>query len=311
MQLNQSSKIDFRKQRDFGQLFTEVFRFIKLNFKSILLCVLLIPGPLFLIAGAFYGYLQAVGSDPSKVVGIGALSDPMSFVSQLISNMLPYFILVVLGSLASSATINRFFILYQEREENNSINVGDIVKYLPHDMWRLFYNGLLLGLVFILIMIPIVFLAMIPFLGAMAIVIGLLIMGPQISYAFIAANYLVLRDKILVTTAYKKAWNYMSGNFWWTWLIVVCASLVVGILGFIFNVPMTILTVAKTFSRINQETTDNNSILYMIVGTIAIFGPQLLRPITTLFCVLTYHSYEEAQEGSALKEKIDQVGMDS
>lgn len=308
MHNNQTPKIDFRKVRDFGQLFTEVFRFLKYNFKTIFLCVLLIPGPIFLIAGAFYGYLQSLGTNPSNVMGVGIFRDPMSAFTQIMSAMLPYFILVILGSLAASATINRYFILYQERDANNNITVGDILKHVPGDMWRLFYNGLLLMFIVFLIMIPVAFIAMIPLIGFLAIVIALLLAGPQLRYAITSGFYIVLRDKILITKAVSKAWKYMGGNFWWTWLIVVCASLIVGIMGAVFSIPMAIMGMANTFSRISHDVaTSNNSVLYVVLGIFAIFGPQLLAPIATLFSVLTYHSYEEGSEGEALKEKINAI----
>lgn len=306
-----SQKIDFKKVRDFGQLFTDVFRFLKLNYKSLLFCVLMIPGPLFLIAGVFNGYLQSLGTDPSKLIGVGMMRDPWSIVEQLVTFMLPYVIFLMLGSLAATATINRYFILYQESEGNNTVSVGHILKYLPGDMWRLFYNGLLLGLIAVLFLIPVGIIAMIPILGALLIVVALLISAPQLAYAVGAANYLVLRDKISITSGFSKAWSYMRGNFWWTWVIVVCAGLVVGILSIVFTLPVSILSMTKTLSRINIDVNDNNTVLYVILGTIAILGPQLLVPISTLFNVLTYHSYEEAEEGTALSEKINQMDVNS
>ena len=91
---------------------------------------------------------------------------------------------------------------------------------------------------FFLFMIPIAFIAIIPFFGAFVIIIAMLLAGPQIGYTIAAANYLVLRDKILITVAFQKAWGYMKPNFWWTWLIVVCSALMVGIMGAIFNIPI-------------------------------------------------------------------------
>jgi hypothetical protein len=306
--MNQTPKIEFRKTRDFGQIFSDVTRFMKFNLKTIFVCVLFIPGPLFLIAGCFYGYMQSLGTDPSKMVGFGMFRDPFGAMMDIISAMLPYFIFLFLGVLASTATVDRYFILYQERGENNSIGVGDIMRHLPADVWRLFYNNLLLSLVLLLIMIPVVFIAMIPFLGIFAIVISLLLAGPQLAYALTAGSYLVLRDKILITAAFTKAWGYMRGNFWWTWLIVVVGGMIVGIMGALFTIPMTVLTVMNNLTRMTSHASDNNTLLYVILGTIAILGPQLLTPITKLFSVLAYHSYEEAEEGMTIKEKIDQLG---
>jgi hypothetical protein len=305
---NITPKIEFRKTRDFGQIFSDITRFIKFNFKTIFACVLFLPGPLFLIAGCFYGYMQALGTDPSKMVGFGMFRDPFGTFAEIISAMLPYFVFISLGVLVSNATVDRYFILYQEREGNNRVTISDIVKHLPADVWRLFYNNLLLILVLILALIPVVLIAMIPVLGVVVLVIGALLAGPQIAYAVTAGSYLVLRDKILITTAISKAWGYMKGNFWWTWVIIVVGTMIVGFIGVVFTLPMTVLTVFNTVTRMSSNHTDNNTVLYVVLGCITIIGPQLLTPITKLFSVLTYHSYEEAHEGMSIKEKIDQLG---
>lgn len=312
MDFYQPPKINFRRQRDFGQLFTDVFKFIKLNFKSLFLCMLLIPGPLLIIAGGFNGYLQSINADPARFFSYGSIRNPMDAIAEMMGIMLPYIFFAWLAALTASATVNRFFVLYQQKETNNSIEVSEIIRYLPGDVWRLFYNGLLLGLVMVAVVIAIVIIAMIPVLGILALIVGILLLGPPLYYALVSGNYLVIRDRILITSAVSKAWKYMRGNFWWTWLIVVVSTMMVGIMGFIFGLPMAIMQIIDNpvFNR-NYDGGESNLVLYVILGIIATIGPQLLSPITVLFNVLAYHSYEETEEGSGLKDKIDEITLDS
>ena len=85
-----SRKIEFRRQRDFGQIFTDSFKYLKFNFKSLIVAVLLLPGPLLLIAGGFNGYLQSISSNPSSLLTMGGMSNAYDIITSMLIIMLPY-----------------------------------------------------------------------------------------------------------------------------------------------------------------------------------------------------------------------------
>lgn len=308
-----SRKIDFRKQRDFSAIFSDAFKYFKFNFKHLILSVLLLAGPLLIIAGGLNGYLQSIGSNPSALIGVNSLKNPMSALNDIISVMLPFLFFAMLGAIVYSAVVSRFLILSQQKSEGEEITIAELLRHLPKDTWRLFYNYLLLGLVASLFALVIVVIAFIPVLGIILIIVGLILAGPNISYAVSNASYLVLRDEISILAAFSKTMNYMRGNWWATWAIVFCSMMIVGVASLIFTLPQAVYSIITTFSRMKTETyTDETTSLWFIVfAIIAMLGQHLLSPLMNIFYTLTYHSHEESEEGTGLKSKIEEIGSDN
>jgi hypothetical protein len=322
-QQQRSTKVVFNRQRDFGKIFTDAFKFFKYNFKNLLGAVLLISGPLFLIMGGISGYLQAMGNNilsmfnPRRMMNRGWMND--FDTSEFLLIMLIYWLVSVVAYVVYAAIINRYLILSQQKEEGEKITISELMRYLPADSWRLFYNYLLLGLVIIAFCIGLFIVMLIPILGALAIFVGVLLVGPNIFYALTNAPYLVLKEEILITQAFGKSWNYMrrTGNYWWTWLIMVVAYIIVMIAAGLFALPNTILTWVSTFSRLrfdqygdySDDGSGTGAIWFIVFAMIAMLGQHLVMPLLNMFTVLTYHSHEEEEEGTGLMQRIDEIGV--
>jgi hypothetical protein len=318
-----STKVIFNQQRDFGKIFTDAFKFFKYNFKSLLGAVLLVAGPLFMIAGGINGYLQAMGNDLSSLFSFRSITRRSYLsdfdVSDYLFMMLVYFIVLMAAYVVYSAIVNRYLILSQKKQEGEKITTAELMQYLPADAWRLFYNYLLLTLVALVFTIGLVIVLMIPILGALAFLVGFLLVGPNLMYALTNAPYLVLRDEILITQAFGKSWKYMriTGNYWWTWLLMVVAYIMISVASVVFALPQLVLTMVSTFSRLRfDEYGDGGdsgvgAIWFIIFAIIAVVGQHLLMPLLNMFTALTYHSHEEMEEGTGLKDRIDQIGLNS
>ncbi len=311
-----SRKVEFRRQRDFGQIFTDSFKYLKFNFKSLAAAVLLLPGPLLLIAGGFNGYLQSISSNPSSFFTMGGMSNVYDTVMTMLAVMLPYLFFFFLASVVFNAVVNRYLILSQQMGEGETITVSDLIKYLPKDAWRLFYNYLLFTLVTSVVMIGVVLLMFIPILGIVMFILAMLLMGPNLMYVITNSSYLVLRDEILITQAFGKTWRYMRGNYWYTWLLLVACYFIISIASSIFSLPQIILSFVNTMTRFNPNNYEysdggNYTTLFVIFGMIAVLGQFLLMPLLNIFTTLTYHSHEEAEDGTGLKERINEIGLNS
>ncbi|HEY1039454.1 MAG TPA: hypothetical protein VGF30_08630 [Bacteroidia bacterium] len=312
-----SRKVEFRRKRDFGQIFTDSFKYLKFNFKGIMGAVLLLPGPLLLIAGGFNGYLQSISSNPSSFLTMGGVSNMYDAMSSIFMVMLPYLFFMFLASVVYHAVVNRYLILSQQNPDGETIGIQELMKYLPKDAWRLFYNYLLLSLVSLVVMIALVILMFIPILGVLMLVVGILLVGPNLVYVITNSSYLVLRDEILITQAFMKTWRYMRGNYWYTWLLLVVAYLIVSIASSIFALPQIILSLVNTFTRFNPNNFqydgggDNHSTLFVIFGMIAVLGQFIVMPLLNIFTTINYHSHEEEEEGTGLKQRIDEIGINN
>jgi hypothetical protein len=162
----------------------------------------------------------------------------------------------------------------------------------------------LVGLFAVLLMIP-----LLNILVGIAIFIAYIIFIPIIFYVLIVASFLIVRDEILVTEAIRKAIIYMRGNFWWTWLLVICVSISTLTAYAIFNLPLIILTFVNAFTRYDPTAnTSDHSILYIIFGTMALVGQLLvIIPLFSTFFIMNFYSHEEHHEGTGLLNRIDEL----
>ncbi len=108
----------------------------------------------------------------------------------------------------------------------------------------------------------------------------------------------------------------MRGNYWYTWLLLVVAYLMISIASSIFSLPQIILSAISSLSRFNPENYEYSggsdyTVLFVIFGMIAVLGQFLLMPLLNIFTTLTFHSHEEAAEGTGLKERINEIGLDN
>ena len=71
----QQQKINFHQERDFGSVLGDTLKFLKQNFKSFFASIILIVGPLILLMGLLYAYIQTTmmsnfTRDPSNPLAI-------------------------------------------------------------------------------------------------------------------------------------------------------------------------------------------------------------------------------------------------
>jgi len=311
-------KIELRKVRDFGQLFSDSIAFIRLNFKSYFGIIILLAGPFVLLTGLLMGYLQFIAEKlASSTIATGIFKTPNMFIGNSLSTLMLFGLIFLLTTLVTNASIALYFKLYdKEVPEELPIQRRSISPLLAVACWRLFYNLLLLSVISGVIVFALVgIFALLSFIPYMAVIVGILaffacfIFIPALTYVVSVANFIVIRDEILITKAIGKAWRYMRGNFWWTWLLMFCTVLSLGMIYGLFNMPYTILVVFKSFTRhaANMpQSSVNDSILYVALSALSMFGSMVvISPIFTGVCIFNFYNHEERHEGTSLMSRID------
>ncbi len=312
-------KIELRKVRDFGALFNDGIAFLRINFKSFFGIILLLAGPFIILTGLLSGYMQSL---QSKLVSTSLFPNYFRSSAGLLSanfiGTLSIFLLIyLLTTLVTSACVCLFFKNYDKAtSEELPLDKNSISPHLASASWRLFYNmfllaliiavggGILIGLFALLFMIPVL-----NILVGIALVVGCIIILPVVLYVTHVANYIIIRDEVLVTVAIRKAVDHMRGNFWWTWLLMFCVGMALATISGLFSLPLSILSMAKIFTRsMGTDSGSDHSIMYLIFGAISLIGQMLIIiPISTTFCVFNFYSHEEQKEGTGLMSRIDEL----
>ncbi len=316
-------KIELNKVRDFGALFNDGIAFLRINYKSFFGIILLLAGPFIIMTGLLSGYMQSLQTKlvTSSLFSSNFFGSNAGLLSANFIGTLSIFLLIyILTSLVTTACVCLFFKSYNiATVEELPIEKSSISPFLAAASWRLFYNMLLLtlivvvggalvaGIFAVLFMIPVL-----NILVGIALVIGCLIILPVVLYVTNIANYIVIRDEVLITVAIKKAIHYLRGNFWWTWLLMFAVGVALATISGLFSLPLTILNMTKMFTRaVSPESgSSDSSIMYLIFGAISLVGQMLIIiPISATFCVFNFHNHEEQKEGTGLMSRIDEFDI--
>jgi len=313
-------KIELRKVRDFGQIFNDGIAFLKKNYKSFFGSILVLAGPFIILTGLLSGYMQSIQSKlmmGSLFSNLRMGSNAGLLSANFIGTLSIFILISMLTTLVTTACVCLYFKEYDKApQENLPVNRSIISPFLAGATWRLFYNLLLMGLIMMVggLILAGVFavLFMVPVLNVLvgiALVIGLLIVIPILIYLLYVTNYIIIRDEVLVTEAFGKAFRYLKGNFWWTWLLMVAVTICVGTLASLFSLPMTIISFSQIFTRAYDPASAEagNSIVIVIFGALSMVGQLLVvSPLLYTFCIFNYHNHEERTEGTGLMSRIDE-----
>jgi hypothetical protein len=107
--------------------------------------------------------------------------------------------------------------------------------------------------------------------------------------------------------AFGKTREAMRDNFWWTWVIVVCSSIGVGLAGLVFAMPQFAYQMVITFSNMRGEG-EETSIGFIVVATICTFFSTLLYSVLYIINGVHYYSLAEKKDGQGLMERINEIG---
>jgi hypothetical protein len=306
-----TEKINFKEVRDFGEVFNVSVKFIRQNFKPFFKSLIFIAGPLILIAaisGAFY-QSTAVTMFSSK----GLMNNPDPFAQF----GLTYFLFIfasIFSQLALLGTTFAYMVAYNKFGPGN-FKTTDVSAILFKNAGKIIGGFFLYMFLFIIAIILIVlFVAMFgaihPAFGVLMgilLVIGSLIIAPPFMWQFSVFYLSSMQDNTSITSGMSKTRRVMKGDFWWTWVLVVCGAIAIGIIAFVFTVPQFIYQMILMIGNI-KEGSDEISIPFLIVATVCTICVQLTYSIYYIICGFHYYSLAEKKDGEGLLERIDEIG---
>jgi len=308
----QQEKIPFYVDRDFGQTFGSGLKFLRQNLKLLFQCLLYFSGPFILIAGIITAYYQA-----SAIQNIAMLRSGM-YVDTPQQYGLMYW-LSLLGSMIAQAsmigTSYSFLLTYNEKGPGN-FTVSDVGKTFSKNIGNIisvFFSMLL----FVAIAVGVFFLATMLFssmgpifivLWVLALIVGILILFPPLLWLLNTVYLAKMQENINAFFAFTRVREIMKGNFWWTWLIVVCSVISVVIVSYIFLLPQFIYTIVIVLGAFKGDADTDISITFIIISTICLFLSSMLYNAIFIINGFHYYSLVEKKEKKGLISRIDELG---
>jgi hypothetical protein len=285
-------KIELAKTRDFGEIISDTFVFIKENLKPLLQNFFTLCG-IFIIAGAITAVIQQ-----SKMVGMvnnSSLFQPRA--SNLFNNPNPFGFLgieyflsiffIMLGYIAMHVTILSFIALYKEKG-NVAPTTTEVWAYFKYFYFKIFGSAILIFLLIIfatvLCFFPGVYLYPI-----MALVLPIMIFeNTSFSYAF------------------NRSFRLIKDNWWLTFGCIFVSILIVYFASLIILIPTTIINLSSMF--LHPHNGIHMSLTTTIISTVLQQVCQVFGIIPLVVISLCYFSLNEKANGTGLIERLSQLG---
>ncbi len=278
--------IQFKKERDLGAIITDAFKFIRLEGKQFFLTILKTAAiPILIAVAAMIYYMMSMSSlmseDASGAIGM--------FAAILIM-MVAYLVAFVFINLAGMHYIKSYI------DNNGAVDQEEISRNTKERFWSFMGFGFLSGIIL--------------FISVMLCVFPMFYTWTVLS---IGASILVFQNESASSTI-GKCFSFVSGHFWETFGVVFVVALLVGVLGYIFQIPAAIYQIIQMGIGMSNE--DPTAIfglfsdpIYLLLNLISIVGQLMFYAITLVTNVFLYFDINEQKNLTGTIETIDSLGQ--
>lgn len=304
--------IELRINRDFGDILTVYFDFLKQNIKKFTNVFLSYNG-VFLIGLLITSYLLVSG-----FVGMISENSGLYGVNAGQSSEDTYWIYIIAGGILF------FLIFLMVAGLNFSLSSSYMIKYDEHkgmgfdktEVWNLTKNKLGHTIVFILLLVPIyglffivsIIFAFIPLLGMFAQYIIQFFMTAWIGVSFFS----MLSEDKGVTDAFGEGWNLISKNFWKSVGVNFILGLLNGLLMFIVLIIPAILVGIYTL-HVVENNVDVSGIVSTVVYTLGLCALLILmvyaQCLSQFINGILFYTLHEKTYNLNTRSKIEQIGQ--
>ncbi|MAP80858.1 MAG: hypothetical protein CL526_07190 [Aequorivita sp.] len=284
-----SEIIIFKKQREVGTILTDIFKFIRQNWKLLFELILKIAGPaLLLVLGGFIFYLQTF-------VGANGMVDTFEMVETMTTTMvLSLFLLMIVGVLYYSvlnAVVLHFIKSYIKN--NGVVSRDEVNQGVRDDFWRL------LGTSFIV--------AILGFLGAMLCILP----GIYLWVVFSTALAIVVFERKDIGETLSYCFKLIKGEWWITFATLFVTGLLYYFINIIFQMPQYIYFFIKAISASQEIAADPTQMfdwVYIALATLGMVFQYLLYTMLVICAAFIYFNLNEKKNFSGTFEAIDSLG---
>lgn len=278
--------INFRRQRELGDIITDTFKFIRENYKLLFKLIFQIAGPVFAVLVLCMGYYYYIAGSES-------------FFNNFDGNVGLFLIALVLLLLSFTA----FFVLLQGTvlhfiksyvDNAGKVNPLQVKTGVKSDFgrilgvtvmaWILIFFGLVLCLLpGIYLWVPLTF------------AVPLVVFGRRGSFDSIGDAFELIRD-----------------NWWMTFISLFVMGILMYLVALIFQMPMIIYMFIKAFTMASEgsaaDPTELFDWVYIVLSVISSLAQYLLYTILMIAIAFIYYSLDEKKNSTGSMETISNLG---
>lgn len=304
--------IEFRKQRELGQIIGDTFKFVRKNSKGIFQAffrVALLPFILLIGAVAFYTYSVA-GSNPFLDLGQGNLD-----LGGIIISVIILFIAVIAYTGVLYGLVSEYIKSYIDTGGNPD------VESVVQGMKDRFTNYILLSFAQTLALAGIAVLCVLPgaFIMSSIPVIGvLLIIAAFVPMIYFAVQWTSIFPAMThsgtnVMASFSESIRLIKNHWWMTLFTIIIQALLMYVISFVFQLPLVFYTVFKMFTMMQESSLSDPSMMfdgvYVALQTLASAVSYLLYIIMAITLNFIYFNLHERKTQRGSLDAIDSIGQ--
>ena len=289
--MQQKPYIEFKKQRELGEILTDAFNFLKFEFKPFFGTLLKIVGPYLLATMVFLGfYLYAFN---------GLLNFDIAAQSQVIN---PIFMLIAVFGLIISAIalygLTQASILFYIKSYADNKGKVDY-DYVKGEAYAKFWS--FIGLAFL------VGIALIA--GFMLCFIPGIYLYPPLMLSF---SIMVFMNKG-IGDSFQYGFTLIKDNWWITFATLLIIGIIIGIIGYVFQIPAVIYLWVKmgVFSgEMDAESMGGGVFdpIYIVLNVLAYMVQFILQTVSLVAAALIFFNLNEKKNFTGTFERIQNLG---
>ncbi|PQJ73214.1 hypothetical protein [Polaribacter butkevichii] len=287
--------IEFKKKRDLGSIISDTFKFLSTEWKSFFGTILKAAIiPILIAVGAVIYYVMsstAVFGEMAKTTDFDSAFD-LNFAELII----PIFIFIGTYLVAYAlVTVNALSYIKSYIDNKGVVNLEQ-VNILAKDKF-----GAYVGLFFLN--------GIILFVGALFCFFPAIYLGVVLS---VSICFLIFQNKS-VTESITDSFNFIKGHWWETFGVLIVVQLIIGLIGFLADLPATFYQLINTgFGLKNEDAVEVLNIfkdpIYIALMVFSYFIKFILYTVTTVATVFIYYDIKE--QGNPSTTIINQIGVE-
>ncbi|WP_336514490.1 hypothetical protein [Pollutibacter soli] len=287
--------LTLRKVRDFGQSLGDTIQFIKLNWKKLFTLYLVFAVPFLLVAAlvgasAFADFFQNIGGFTSPVLeGVSGNSIIAFFGAML---------LYALSAGAFGTSVYLYMKLYdQNRGKQPEIN--EIGKLFFPKLLSNFGYTVIAGIIFC----GFAFIAIIPIIGFLVVFFGFFYVAISLS--------LLYPINTIETNGFgvplQRCFSLIRGKWWYTFGFLIILMLIFYFFSMIIGMVVNLIFGISSLNFLEPDKSLFTKRYFLITGLSSVVQ-QIFYLLIYVGIGIHYFSLREEKEGTALDERLDQLG---
>jgi len=282
-----TDKIDFRQRREFGDVISVTFTYVRQNFSSLGIALLYVGVPLSVLQGIVAAlYQRAVTSAQDS-------TDPFKILTSVFGA--EFLLTLALSLLLYAGIMGVVFahvLRYISESDRTSIQPSDLVSDMFSNALPILITTFGLGVIIFAIAIPSIFLLFIPVI--------------YISISTAPMLFMRLYEKLDFFAAFSRSFKLVQGRWWQVFGAVVTLYFIGVIISLAFSLPSSIIKFIITFNTGSGKAFDY-TILSAFMGAISSFGNVIYYALISIGIAFLYFDLVERKEWSGLMERIDKI----